>query len=93
MLTKIATTLASLLLTTSALALDSGEVTKSIPLKDGSTVHVFPNGKMGMEDRFGNAAHMADGHVMEARSGEKITMKGNEVARIDAALHHDHRGN
>lgn len=91
MLAKTATTLATLLLATSAFALDSGEIAKSVELKDGSTVHVFQNGKMGMEDRFGNAAYMPDGHVMETRDGQKITMKGNEVARTDALLHRDHR--
>ena len=37
--------------TTSAFAVDVERVEKSIPMKDGSTVYIFKDGKMGMECR------------------------------------------
>ena len=46
--------------TTSAFAVDVETVEKAIPLKDGSTVYVFKDGKMGMEDKMGKAV-MAEG--------------------------------
>jgi len=62
------------------------EVEKSIPLKDGSTVQVFADGKMAMESRFGGAAYMEPGHVMQTKDGKQIVMNGNEVARLDQVL-------
>ena len=71
----------------SALAFGSrDEPQKSIPLKDGSTVHIFDNGKMAMEDKWGNPASMKPGEVMEDQNGQKITMQGNEVARLNQLL-------
>ena len=56
---------------------------KSIELKDGSTVHIFKDGKMGMEHKFGRAVAMKPGQVMETKDGKKIDMKGNEVERTN----------
>ncbi len=67
-----------------AAAWDHGKVERSVELKDGSTVHIFADGKMGMEDRFGRAFSMPEGHVMETRDGQKIVMQGNEVWRVNA---------
>lgn len=67
----------------SAIAADLSQVTKSIPLKDGSTVYIFKDGKMSMEDSKGRVLSMKAGHVMEARNGDKIIMIGNEIARLD----------
>lgn len=61
-------------------------VEKSIQLTDGSTVHIFDNGKMAMEDRFGRAAYMEPGHAMKTRDGKTVVMNGNEVARFDQLL-------
>lgn len=69
-----------------AFALDQGEVKQSIPLKDEATVHIFADGKMAMEDKYGRAVSMEEGHIMEAVNGDKITMRGNEVARLDILL-------
>ena len=62
------------------------DVAKSVQLTDGSTVHVFGDGKMAMEDHFGRAAYMAPGHAMQTTDGKTITMNGNEVARLDQLL-------
>ena len=70
----------------SAFAADMSDVNKSMELKDGSTVHVFKDGKMGMEDRLGNTLSMKEGQAMEARNGQPITMVGNEIARTHDAL-------
>jgi hypothetical protein len=76
----------------SAYAVDASQVQKSIALKDGSTVYIFKDGKMGMEDKVGRATYMAPGHVMETKDGKKIIMNGNEIWRVDELLHKDHRG-
>ena len=67
----------------SAFAFDSADVQKVIELKDGSTVYIFQDGKMAMENRYGRTERMAPGHVMEAKDGQKITMQGDEVARLN----------
>lgn len=61
-------------------------VEKSIQLTDGSSVYIFADGKMAMEDRFGRAAYMEPGHAMQTRDGKTVVMNGNEVARIDQLL-------
>ncbi len=61
-------------------------------LKDGGTVHIFPDGKMGMEDRFGRPYSMDDGQPMQAADGSTIIMKGNEVWRTDELLFGNSRG-
>lgn len=76
----------------SAFAVDAGNVQKAIELKDGSTVYLFKDGKMGMEDKFGRAVRMKEGHVMETKDGQRIIMVGDEVARLDTILHLQHRG-
>ena len=79
------------LVCTSALAVDMVKVEKSIPLKDGSTLYIFKDGKMGMEDKLGRVISMKSGKVMETQDGKKIIMTGNEVWRVDELLHSGHR--
>lgn len=93
MLMKIAAAAASVLIATSVFAADKVNVAKSYELKDGSTVYVFKDGKMAMENKAGQVVSMKEGHAMETKDGQKIMMKGNEVWRLDDALHHDRRGN
>ena len=64
----------------------SSPTEKLIQLTDGSTVYIFADGKMAMESRFGGAAHMEPGHVMQTKDGKQIVMNGNEVARLDQVL-------
>ena len=63
-----------------------------IELKDGSTVYIFKDGKMGMEDNLGRAMRMKKDTVMETKDGQKIIMHGDEVMRLDNLLHEGHRG-
>ena len=76
----------------SAQAVDRSQAQKSIELKDGSTVYIFKDGKMGMEDKMGRSTYMESGHVMETKDGKKIIMNGNEIWRVEELLHKDHRG-
>ncbi|GCB05269.1 periplasmic Cu(I)/Cu(II)-binding protein CopK [Ralstonia sp. SET104] len=70
-----------------AAPIDMRDVVKTYELKDGSTVYVFRDGKMGVESKFGLAVGgVKEGQVMEAKDGTTIVMKGNEVARMDALL-------
>ena len=92
MLKKLLMVAALSAVTASAFAVDMSRIEKSIPLKDGSTVYIFKDGKMGMEDKFGQSAFMAPGHVMETKDGKKIIMNGNEIWRVDQLLHQYHGG-
>jgi len=57
-----------------------------VELKDGSRVHLFKGGKMGMESQFGRAVSMEPGQVMETKDGKIIVMNGNEISRVDEWL-------
>lgn len=63
-----------------------------IELKDGSTLYIFKDGKMGMEDKYGRATRMKKDTVMETKDGQKIMMHGDEVMRLDRLLHQNHQG-
>jgi predicted lipoprotein with Yx(FWY)xxD motif len=67
------------------------EAKQVIDLKDGSTVYVFDNDKMAMESKFGRSTRMAPGMTMETSDGKKVTMVGDEVARLDNLLWQDSR--
>ena len=67
------------------------EAKQVVELKDGSTVYVFDSGKMAMESKYGRAVRMDPGTVMETKDGQKITMVGDEVARLSTLLWQDYR--
>lgn len=92
MMKKMLIAVAGSLFAMSSFAVDLNQVEKSIELKDGSTVYLFKDGKMGMENKMGKAVRMKEGHVMETKDGQKIIMVGDEVARLETILHADHRG-
>ena len=60
------------------------EIGTTVPLKDGSSLHIFRDGKMAMEDRFGRAVRMSPGQAMLTLDGRTITMVGDETARLDS---------
>ena len=91
MLKKLLAVIAMIAVTGSAFAVDASQVAKSIALKDGSTVYVYKDGKMGMEDKYGRAVYMDPGHAMETKDGKKIIMIGNEIYRVDEILHGQHK--
>lgn len=74
-----------------AFAFEAEPIVKSVDLRDGTTVHMFSDGKMAMENAYGKVTSMDDGHVMEAKNGEKIVMKGNETERLRFALRPQYR--
>ena len=92
MLKKLLMVVAMSAVTATAFAVDAAQVEKSIELKDGSTVYIFKDGKMAMEDKLGRAVRMKKDTVMETKDGQKIIMHGDEVMRLDSLLHKDHRG-
>ena len=91
MLKKLLMVIAMSAVTATAFAVDAAQVEKSIELKDGSTVYIFKDGKMGMEDKLGRAVRMKKDTVMEAKDGQKIIMHGDEVMRLNSLLHKNHR--
>jgi hypothetical protein len=70
----------------SAFAVDQAGIGKSVKIKDGSTVHLFKDGKMAMENKFGRPYRMREGEMMETTDGNSIAMKGDEVARLANAM-------
>ena len=86
MFTKLLVAVASSTIALSAFAADANQVAKSVQLKDGSTAHVFADGKMAMESPYGRAVYMEPGHVMQTTDGKQIAMNGNEVARLDQLI-------
>lgn len=74
------------LIAISAHAATDRAVKESVELEDGSIVHVFKDGKMGMESTLGRAFQMPEGHAMRADDGRSITMQGNEVARVSQLI-------
>ena len=87
---KLAVAIASTILSLPAFAqvsasytTDTLQVAKTIALKDGSSVTVYEDGKMAMEDRFGRSISMKPGQVMETRDDGKVVMTGNETYRVE----------
>ncbi|MBL8437146.1 MAG: periplasmic Cu(I)/Cu(II)-binding protein CopK, partial [Zoogloeaceae bacterium] len=79
MLKKLLMVAAMSAVATAAFAGDAARAAaeKTIELKDGSTLYIFKDGKMAMEDKFGRATRMKQGHVMETKDGQKIMMHGD----------------
>ena len=92
MLKKFAIMASMLTVAGAAFAVDMGNVAQTFELKDGSTVYVFKDGKMAMENRLGQTVGMKAGHVMETKDGQKIIMVGNELARLEM-IKAEKRGN
>ena len=67
------------------------EAKQVFDLKDGSTVYIFKDGKMAMEDKLGRAVRMKKDTVMETKDGQKLIMHGDEVMRLDSLLKQDVR--
>lgn len=64
-----------------------------IVLKDGGSLYIFPDGKMGKESRVGSSVYLKKGEVLEAADGRMITATSNEVARMTYLLSKDHSNN
>ena len=94
MLKKLLMVMAMSAVATSAFASDAAraQAEKVIELKDGSTVYLFKDGKMAMEDKSGRAKRMDQDVVMETKDGQKIMMHGDEVMRLNSLLKQDTRG-
>lgn len=65
---------------------------KVIAMKDGSTLYVFKDGKMAMENQYGRAVSMQEGQVMQTKDGREIIMIGNQVALLERLINRGHRG-
>ena len=65
---------------------------KVIAMKDGSTLYVFKDGKMAMENQYGRAVPVKEGHVMETKEGREIIMIGDEFVLLERLINRGHRG-
>jgi hypothetical protein len=80
-----------LMVSLSTFGIDVSGAQTTIELKDGSTVYVFGNGRMGMTDRYGRVARMQPGVPMKIKNGQTIVMIGDEVARVQAIKNHENQ--
>lgn len=60
------------------------EAKQVVELKDGSTLYIFRDGKMAVEDQYGRAKFVRPNTELEAKDGQKIMTKGNEVQRLES---------
>lgn len=63
-----------------------------IELKDGSSLYIFKDGKMAMEDRYGRATRKELGALTETKDGQRIKMESDEVARLQTLIDEGHYG-
>lgn len=68
------------------------EAKQMLELNDGSTLYIFKDGKMAMEDRYGRAARMELGTVKEITDGRQLKMESDEVARLHSLIIEGHHG-
>lgn len=83
MLGKLMITAALLAAATAAFAHDLSNIARTVQLQDGTSVYIFQDGKMAMEDKVGRSVSMSEGQAMVTRDGQLIRMAGNETARLD----------
>ncbi|WP_256081965.1 CopK family periplasmic copper-binding protein [Massilia sp. YIM B04103] len=67
------------------------EAVRSYSLKDGGTLHVFKDGKMALENKYGRAVSLRKGQVVETNDDRKIEVVGNEVGKLDLLLQQGHQ--
>ena len=60
------------------------EAKQVVELKDGSTLYIFRDGKMAVEDQYGRAKFVKPNTELEATDGQKFRTEGNEVQRLDS---------
>ncbi len=75
----LATTFALGLAAASAVRADAD--VKEIPLKDGTTLLIYKDGKMSHRDDKGRVVQMKDGSRMVTKDGTVLMMVGNEIWR------------
>lgn len=66
-------------------AIAADDAQKSIELKGGQTLYVFKDGRMAVADSLGRPAAVKPGTTVEAKDGQKIVVKSNEVYRLHLA--------
>lgn len=65
------------------------EAKQVVELKDGSTLYIFRDGKMAVEDRYGHAKSMRPNTELEGKDGQRYQLQGNEVGRLEKLLNDD----
>lgn len=83
---KIALTLALVVPALSVFALDNAGIVKSIPLKDGSTLHQFKDGKMAVESKYGRAVRVKEGTTVVTADGQSIQVTRDDVAKLSNSI-------
>lgn len=92
MFKKIATLVAIAAISASAIASEATarrEAKEVVELKDGSTLYIFRDGKMAVEDQYGRAKNVRPNSELEAKDGQTFTMQGNEMGRLEQLLNED----
>lgn len=55
---------------------------QTIALQDGSTLHIYKDGKMAVENVYGRAVMIKVGQPLKTLGGKTIVMSSDEVARL-----------
>ncbi|HEY8906353.1 MAG TPA: CopK family periplasmic copper-binding protein [Rhodoferax sp.] len=62
-----------------------------VTLHDGSTLHIYKDGKMAEENAYGRPAVVTPGLMLHEQNGTTIAMNGDEVARLSMEQFQQHR--
>lgn len=60
---------------------------QSVALSDGGTLHIFQNGQMALETKFGSIGELQAGQQLQTQDGRTLTANGNETGRLSMMLH------
>jgi hypothetical protein len=93
MIRNIGVLATSLVMLTSAFSMDAvrSEAKQIIALQGGETLYVFEDGLMSKENKFGRPVYLSSGELVQTIDGQKIAVKGNEIARLTAFMNQGHR--
>lgn len=83
----------SFALLTSAFAMHEvrSEAKHVIALQGDETLYIFEDGLMAKESKFGAPIYLNAGETVQAMDGQKIDIRGNEIARLSILLERNHR--
>ena len=93
MIRNISVLATALVVLTSAFAMDAvrSEAKQIIALQGGETLYVFEDGLMSKENKFGRPVYLNPGESVQTMDGQKIAIKGNEIARLNVLMNQGHR--
>jgi len=62
-----------------------------VALQDGSTLHIYKDGQMAVENVFGRPTLVAPGQQLHERNGNTIAMNTDDIARLEVEQFQQYR--